>query len=81
MVAIADEGILVEYRQTGGPDLSTIPCPGCDNVGTLYIGTVLQAKPIGSFSLAGNQMKVSAQRIPAIRCSFCSFRETWQRNK
>jgi hypothetical protein len=60
-------------RQTEGPDLSTLPCPQCENVGTLYIGTVLQAKPIGSFSLAGNQMKVSANAVPGIRCSSCSF--------
>jgi len=63
----------MEYRQTEGPDLSTVPCPECENVGTLYIGTVLQAKPIGSFSLAGQQMKFSANEIPAIRCTACTF--------
>jgi hypothetical protein len=31
----------------------------------------LAAKPIGSFSLAGAQMKVSAVQVPVLACSRC----------
>lgn len=54
--------------------LSQIPCPNCD-LRNLYLGTGLVARPVGSFSLAGAQMKFSARDVPAIRCRTedCNF--------
>ena len=46
-------------------------CPGCYAKGTLKIISRLQAKPIGEFSLAGNQMKVSAREVPVLVCRAC----------
>lgn len=44
---------------------------GCGYAGGLWFEWRLQAKPIGSFSLAGAQMKVSANREPWIVCPPC----------
>jgi len=43
-------------------------------VGTVALRPALVAKPLGSFSLAGAQMKVSAWRGWALECSACPFR-------
>lgn len=48
-------------------------CLTCNRVGTLYIEVKLVAKPIGSFSLAGAQMKVTAESKPFLLCSVCDF--------
>ena len=45
-------------------------CPACGHHG-LVIEWRLTAKPIGSFSLAGAQMNVSATERPWIRCPEC----------
>lgn len=50
-------------------------CPQCSTVGALTITDVLTAQPIGSFSLAGVQMKVSARPRPVLSCATdgCDF--------
>jgi hypothetical protein len=50
------------------------PCPECGTVGTVALRPVMVAKPLGSFSLAGAQMKVSARQGWELACSACSFR-------
>jgi hypothetical protein len=42
-------------------------CPRCGSTG-FRVESVLVAKPLGSFSLAGAQMKVSATTAPKITC-------------
>lgn len=54
--------------------LETTPCPGCATVGSLGIEQVLQAAPIGSFSLAGAMFKVSARARPQLACGVCPYR-------
>jgi hypothetical protein len=52
-------------------------CPNCGaGPGTLSLGLGdgLQVKPIGSFSLAGAQMKFSARATPLLCCSACGLR-------
>lgn len=43
-------------------------CPSCGAVGSLSLDMQLVAKPVGSFSLAGNAVKVSAQMLPVLYC-------------
>lgn len=49
------------------------PCPWCTEQGGLEICLRLKAKPIGSFSLAGAQVKVSATSTPVLCCSRCKW--------
>ncbi len=52
------------------------PCPACGTgPGTLslQVGSRLQARPLGTFSLAGAQMKVAAIASPVLRCSACGL--------
>lgn len=53
-------------------------CPGCQTQGTLSITMKLVAKPLGSFSLAGAQMKVPVRELPVLQCSatYCTFSVT-----
>lgn len=53
--------------------LATVPCPQCEAVGTLSVEWRLVARPIGSHSLAGAQVKLSAQNTPHLVCSECGF--------
>lgn len=55
-------------------DLSQVECPGCAEKG-LFLTKVLAARPIGDFSLAGAQMKLSAHEVPALKCGFCDWTE------
>jgi hypothetical protein len=57
------------------PDLSVIACPGCGTIGSLELKSRLHARPIGSFSLAGQQMKVSAVAVHVLACTAddCEF--------
>ena len=66
-----------EFTET----LKSVSCPTCGRIGTLRLGSTLVAKPIGSFSLAGAQMKVSATEMPQLTCSAdgCDFREIAKR--
>ena len=51
------------------------PCPLCGEK-SLTLSYQLYAKPIGSFSLSGQQMKFSAIRYPIVTCKTegCEFR-------
>ena len=53
----------------------TTPCPMCGER-SLTLSYQLYAKPIGSFSLSGHQMKVSAVQYPIVTCTSdgCDFR-------
>lgn len=49
-------------------------CPRCRaDPGCLGITDRLQARPLGSFSVAGAQLKVSARSVPVLRCSACGL--------
>lgn len=61
-----DDGVA---RQTEGPDLRALACPACSTVGSLQLKTMLLARPLGSHSLSGSQMKVSARSTICIVCS------------
>lgn len=47
----------------------TACCPRCG--GKVELCRYLEAKPIGSFSLAGAQMKFSARELWKFRCNAC----------
>lgn len=47
------------------------PCPECSTSGSLTLRTVLVARPVGSSSLAGAQMKVAAREAAEVECSAC----------
>lgn len=47
--------------------LADVPCPNC-HVRALEIFTKLEARPLGTWSLAGAQDKVSAIAWPYVRC-------------
>lgn len=56
-----------------GPD---VPCPQCGaNALRIEMRTRIVTKPIGSFSLAGTQMKFSAWRVkwPWLVCGNCGI--------
>lgn len=58
---------------TPEPDpLRTLPCPGCGAVGTLTFGTRFRAHPLGTWSLAGHQLKTTASEVPVLECP-CGF--------
>jgi hypothetical protein len=48
-------------------------CPKCQEENTITIWAGLVARPIGTFSLAGAQMKVSAHRTVIAECSSCGL--------
>jgi hypothetical protein len=47
------------------------PCPGCGARGTLHISDQYAAQPVTTSSLAGVQVKITAQRRPVLTCSAC----------
>jgi hypothetical protein len=48
-------------------------CPACGAADTLQLDQALETQPIGSFSLAGAQMKFSARSRPRLTCSVCTL--------
>lgn len=54
------------------PKIDKTPCPACGS-STLAIQDKLVAKPLGTSSLAGAQLKVSAYRVPFISCTTCEW--------
>jgi hypothetical protein len=50
---------------------ATNPCPECRESGGMAVREVLVAKPLGTFSLSGTQMKVSARWGWEFRCGKC----------
>lgn len=55
---------------TNWPDLGDVPCRNCGAYG-LRIETRLEALPIGTYSLAGQQMKIAAREWPWMVCDNC----------
>lgn len=54
--------------------IDTTRCPACNaGPGTLSIRQRLIAHALGSHSLSGNQMKVSATCCPVLTCSACGL--------
>ena len=49
-------------------------CPKCCTPDSLQLTDQLIAQPIGSFSLAGAQLKFSAQSRPVLTCTACELR-------
>lgn len=55
-------------------NVAAAPCPVCAAApGCLTVTVRLVAKPLGSFSLAGAQVKVSAEECPVLHCSACGL--------
>lgn len=49
-------------------------CPKCGAPpGSLELGEVIVPRPIGTFSLSGSTMKVSAHAAPVLRCTGCGL--------
>lgn len=55
--------------------LRTIACPACGTVGSIKLGSVLVARPLGTWSLAGAQDKANTVETPALVCTvgMCHF--------
>jgi hypothetical protein len=49
------------------------PCPQCGLASNLYIVIEFVAKPLGTFSLAGAQVKFSGRELPVLKCRNCPF--------
>lgn len=47
------------------------PCPECGTTGSLNVRTMFAAKPFGSLSLAGVQVKTEARKVAEVTCSHC----------
>jgi hypothetical protein len=48
-------------------------CPKCAAENTVIVSRGLQARPLGSFSLAGAQMKFSAHEVVIATCTECDL--------
>lgn len=48
-------------------------CPNCETENSITITRALSARQIGTFSLAGAQMKVSAHSVARAECSVCDL--------
>jgi hypothetical protein len=55
------------------PTVEESPCPQCGELETMRLEIKLVATPIGAFSLAGVQMKVSARQRPVLTCTHCEL--------
>lgn len=51
--------------------LEAQPCPSCGGQGTMTLVEKFVARPLGSHSLAGAQIKVSAVKAMVVSCSGC----------
>lgn len=49
-----------------------MPCPKCGELG-MTLTWQLTARPLGTFSLSGSQLKFSATEIPVIYCPHCGL--------
>lgn len=64
------QGCAAVSHSSGSHDkLKSIACPDCRTVGSIKLGTTLVARPLGSWSLAGQQLKVSTVEYPALVCT------------
>jgi predicted RNA-binding Zn-ribbon protein involved in translation (DUF1610 family) len=48
-------------------------CPKCGAQDTVEIKRGFKARPLGSFSLAGNQLKFSANEVAIATCTSCDL--------
>lgn len=62
---MSDDGNLTAWL------LASTPCPKCKVRYVVEVRPVLAAKPLGTFSLSGAQMKVSARDTWEYRCTNC----------
>lgn len=53
-------------------DVTETACPACGKK-NLTVEWRMTAKPVGSFSLSGMQMKFAATNVPVAVCSSCGF--------
>lgn len=53
-------------------NVQEVHCPSCDKQ-SLRIRESLTAKPLGTFSLSGGQMKLSAVSQPVLECLACGM--------
>lgn len=60
---------------TTEPNLTEVPkpCPNCGQQGGLTIGPRLEARPLGTWSLAGAQLKTSAVQRLGLGCTLCGM--------
>ncbi len=49
-------------------------CPKCGEQDTVEVKRGFKARPLGSFSLAGNQPKFSANEVAIATCTNCDLR-------
>lgn len=56
--------------------LDTTPCPGCGITGSLNPDEILACAPIGTYAIAGAQVKVSAYPRPRLTCGRCGWTVT-----
>lgn len=52
------------------PDKTVCPNPECGGVG-LVVEELLEARPLGTYSVAGAQLKVAARAMLRWRCETC----------
>lgn len=58
---------------------SAAPCPWCQAPpGALFVSTVLETLPLGTWSLSGQQLKPSAIELPVLVCRLCKRKLTGQ---
>lgn len=55
------------------PTAESSRCPVCGTVGTLSIKRMFRAKPLGTWSLSGAQMKLTGWFFPLLVCSGCGL--------
>lgn len=48
-------------------------CPKCGAIGYLHIEAKMVAKPLGTWSLSGNQVKTVAGMKPFLKCHNCDL--------
>lgn len=62
---------MVDPMTAPDPGLTDVQCTACGAIGSLRIETRLEAKPFGTFSLAGVQTKTVLQNWPWMVCDSC----------
>jgi hypothetical protein len=60
-----------EWIAAANAELEHGPCPMCHRIGTARVARIFVAKPIGSFSLAGQQMKTTGSFVAVLSCTGC----------
>jgi hypothetical protein len=53
--------------------INTTPCPECKLIEKLYIDVQFVSSELGTFSLAGAQIKTSGKMLPILKCHNCDF--------